>query len=69
MYKDKAFLYCVWVHCRGTEGMHAKCIVSGEIIGWWMLDLARSTTSGKLCHLDITRNPTAGGTLLNLVLQ
>jgi len=49
--------------------MHAKCIVSGEIIGWWMLDLARSTASGKLCHFDITRNPTAGGTLLNVVLQ
>jgi len=47
--------------------MQAKCVVSREIIGWLMLDLARSTTSGNLCHFGITRRnpskPTAGGTL------
>jgi len=52
--------------------MQAKCVVSREIIGWLMLDLARSTTSGNLCHFGITRRnpskPTAGGTLLTLVL-
>jgi len=34
--------------------MQAKCVVSREIIGWLMLDLARSTASGNLCHFGIT---------------
>ena len=45
----------------------ARSIVSGEIFGWWMLDLARATDSDNYCIMQ--SKTTAGRTLPNLVLQ
>jgi len=64
------------MHLHGftVEGLwQTRSMVSGEIVGWLMLDLARQQLVVNLRHYYVTcRNAsitTAGGTLLNLVLR
>ena len=54
-----------------AEGLwEAMSIESREIVGWWMLDLARATAGDNflslLHHLQNASKTTAGGTLLNI---